>query len=239
MARLRFPIPTPANRLTRVKMKIFPQSAIYFFFESGNKADAIRVSRCRTMKSKVGMHLDDGDKTKQFEAIALPHLDAAYNLARWLTRNDQNAEDVVQMAYLRAFKFFAGFRGGDARAWILTIVRHTYYTSLRDHRHLQCDVSFDEELHYQDGSEPDVSSYGIGIDPENMSLAQDAKRVVNQALEQLPAAFREIVVLKEIDDLSYKEIAEIAGIPLGTVMSRLARGRKLLGQFLKKQVIGE
>lgn len=169
----------------------------------------------------------------------LPHLDATYNLARWLTRNDQNAEDLVQTAYLRAFKFFDGFRGGDARAWMLTIVRHVYYTSLRDSRYEQADVFFDEEEHGQHQSEQDASSYGIGNNPENVLASRDAKRVVNQALERLPVAFREIIVLKEIDDLSYKEIAEIAGIPLGTVMSRLARGRKLLGEYLKKNVFGE
>jgi RNA polymerase sigma-70 factor (ECF subfamily) len=188
----------------------------------------------------MGMHLNDDDKTRQFEAIALPHLDAAYNLARWLTRNDQNAEDLVQMAFMRAFRFFDGFRGGDARAWVLTIVRNTYFGALRDNRHERDDVSFDEELHAQemDADAQDASSYAMGNNPESIVAAQDVKRVVNQALERLPQAFRDIVVLKEIEDLSYKEIADIAGIPLGTVMSRLARGRKLLGQYLKKYAIG-
>jgi RNA polymerase sigma-70 factor (ECF subfamily) len=186
----------------------------------------------------MGSHLDDEDKSGKFEAIALPHLDAAYNLARWLTRNDQNAEDLVQMAFMRAFKFFGGFRGGDARAWLLTIVRNTYYTSLRDNKHEQADICFDEDLHGQDEQAQDASPYDIGNNPENILAARDAKRLVNQGLESLPQTFREVIVLKELDDLSYKEIAEIAGIPLGTVMSRLARGRKLLGEYLKNNAAG-
>jgi RNA polymerase sigma-70 factor (ECF subfamily) len=186
----------------------------------------------------MSIHLNEQGKAGEFEAIALPHLDAAYNLARWLTRNDQNAEDLVQMTYMRAFKFFDGFRGGDARAWLLTIVRNTYYTSLRDHRHEQTDVCFDEEIHGQDSEERDTSPYDIGNNPESILATHDAKRLVNQALESLPQQFREVIVLKEINELSYKEIAEIADIPLGTVMSRLARGRKLLSEYLKKNAIG-
>ncbi|MFC5472671.1 sigma-70 family RNA polymerase sigma factor [Paraherbaspirillum soli] len=178
-------------------------------------------------------HLDGNDKARQFEEIALPHLDAAYNLARWLTRNDQDAEDLVQAAFLRAFKFFKGFRGGDARAWLLTIVRHTYYTSLRDSRQQRADVGFDEEIHGQDDDASAISIDAIGNRPENILASRDAKNAINQALEKLPQIFREIVVLKDIDDWSYKEIAVIADIPIGTVMSRLARGRKLLIEYLK------
>lgn len=182
-------------------------------------------------------HLDEQKKAKDFEALVLPHLDAAYNLARWLTRNDQNAEDLVQMAYLRAFKFFDGFRGTDARAWLLTILRNAYFTSLRDNRHEGGDTSFDEDL---DGAqEAEMSSYNVGNSPEAALASKDTTRMVNQALETLPPAFREVIVLKEIDDLSYKEIAEIADIPIGTVMSRLARGRKLLGDLLKHHAVGE
>jgi RNA polymerase sigma factor (sigma-70 family) len=184
------------------------------------------------------MRLDEDDKTADFEAIVLPHLDAAYNLARWLTRNDHDAEDLVQTAFVRAFRFFGGFRGGDARAWLLTIVRHTFYTALRDGRHAQNDISFDEETHGGIGDSDDRSVCGVGINPENLLARDDTKKAVNQALERLPQSFREIVVLKEMDDLSYKEIAEIAGIPIGTVMSRLARGRKLLLEYLKHHAIG-
>jgi RNA polymerase sigma-70 factor (ECF subfamily) len=186
----------------------------------------------------MAFNLGKKNKTSEFEAIVLPHLDAAYSLARWLTRSEHNAEDLVQMAYMRAFRFFDGFRGGDARVWLLAIVRNTYYTWLRDNRHLHGDVSFDEDLHGQDG-DGGTSPYDVGNNPEDIVAGQDLARVVNQALESLPQAFREVIVLKEIDDFSYKEIAEIADIPLGTVMSRLARGRKLLGDYLRKHAIGE
>ncbi len=186
----------------------------------------------------MGIRLDEQDKTRNFEALLLPHLDAAYNLARWLTRNDQNAEDLVQVAYLRAFKFFDGFRGTDARAWLLTILRNAYFTSLRDNRHEDADVSFDDDLHGQGREASDTSSYDIGNSPENTLAAHDIRRLVNQALESLPQTFREVIVLKEISDLSYKEIAEITDIPLGTVMSRLARGRKMLTDYLTKNAGG-
>ena len=177
--------------------------------------------------------MDENEKTREFEAIAMPHLDAAYNLARWLTRNDHQAEDLVQEAFLRAFRFFDGFRGmggGGARAWLLTIVRNTYFTSLREQRHEH--VPFDEELlgaESGEGGMPVAQAAG----PEEQMMARDTQREVNRALEKLPPAFREVIVLKEMNDLSYKEIADIAGVPLGTVMSRLARARKMLGEILK------
>ncbi|MES2072082.1 MAG: sigma-70 family RNA polymerase sigma factor [Pseudomonadota bacterium] len=177
-------------------------------------------------------NLDEEQLVRQFEALVLPHLDAAYSLARWLTLNTQDAEDLAQMAYVRAFRFFPGFQGGDARAWMLTIVRHTYYTSLRDHKPEQHDVPYEESEHGQH-EDADCSSYDDLLNPELILARQDAHKIVHQALEQLPQRFREIVVLKEIEDLSYKEIAEIVGIPMGTVMSRLARGRKLLLAYLK------
>jgi RNA polymerase sigma factor (sigma-70 family) len=166
-------------------------------------------------------------------------LDAAYSLARWLARNDHDAEDVVQMAFVRAFKFFESFRGGNARAWLLTIVRRTYYTWLRDHRHEDDDVGFDEALHsgYEAGAGD--SPFEAGNNPESIAASHDTQRIVNQALEKLPRAYREIVVLKDIENLSYKEIAEVAEIPIGTVMSRLARGRKLLSEDLQRCGVGE
>lgn len=197
----------------------------------------------RTLRSEelAGIHLKDQNRITHFEETALPHLDAAYNLARWLTRNDHEAEDLVQTAFERALKFFDGFRGGDARAWLLTIVRNTYFTSLRDKRHESKDVYFDEELHRYDedaGQESASSSYAIGSNPERISAAGDTRRVMNQALDSLPQAFKEAVVLKEMEELSYKEIAEISGVPIGTVMSRLARGRKLLVEYLKQHAVG-
>ncbi len=175
--------------------------------------------------------MDVNDKTREFESIVMPHLDAAYNLARWLTRNDHNAEDLVQNATLRAFRFFDGFRGDDARAWLLTIVRNTYFTSLREERHGH--VAFDEELLGAEDEEGAEMPAAVAPGPEEAMMASDTRREVNCALEKLPPAFREVIVLKEMNDLSYKEIADIAGVPLGTVMSRLARARKMLGELLK------
>lgn len=179
----------------------------------------------------MDMFLGDDEKAAQFEALAMPHLDAAYNLARWLTRNQHDADDLVQTAYLRAFRFADGFHGGDARAWLLTIVRNTYYTSLRDGLAHHSDVSFEEELH--GGLELSDN------DPAVIVAQRDASRSVNQALEQLPPAFREVLVLKEMDDLSYKQIAQVAEIPIGTVMSRLARARKLLLAYLRPGAAGD
>ncbi len=185
----------------------------------------------------MGTFLGDDDNTAQspsrFEAMAMPHLDAAYNLARWLTRNEHDADDLVQNAYLRAFRFADGFRGGDARAWLLTIVRNTYFSTLRDGRQRRGDVSFDDELH---GAEAGPLADN---DPARIAAGRDTGRCVDQALAQLPAAFREVLVMKEMDDLSYKQIAQIADIPIGTVMSRLARARRMLLNFLNQEMAGD
>lgn len=183
----------------------------------------------------MGMFIgeDDNDAQSRFEAIAMPHLNAAYNLARWLTRNEHDADDLVQNAYLRAFRFASSFEGGDARAWLLTIVRNTYYTSLRDGRGQRNAVSFDEELHTDCDGQP------ADNDPARIVASRGTARTVNQALEQLPTAFREILVMKEMDDLSYKQIAQVADIPIGTVMSRLARARKMLLDYLERGAAGD
>jgi len=139
-----------------------------------------------------------------------------YNLARWLTRNETDAEDLVQEAFLRAFKAFPGFRGTDARAWLLAIVRNACYTWLRRTRAQKVTTAFDEEIHTVDG---DV------LNPERLVLQEADRTRVRQALEELPVEFREVLVLREIEGLSYKEIATVADIPVGTVMSRLARAR--------------
>jgi RNA polymerase sigma-70 factor (ECF subfamily) len=136
-----------------------------------------------------------------FAQIALPHLDAAFNLARWLTRDHHFAEDVVQEAYLRAFKFIGTFRGGDGKAWLLTIVRNTFL-SLRKQNHPE--------------------------HPQALLIRNADGRLVGEAMEALPAQFREVLVLREIEELSYKEIAMVTNMPIGTVMSRLARARALL-----------
>jgi RNA polymerase sigma-70 factor (ECF subfamily) len=158
-----------------------------------------------------------------FEQDVLPHLDAAYNLARWLIRNDQNAQDAVQEAYLRAFRFFSGFHGGDARAWLMKIVRNTCYTWLRANRPLRDVAEFDEN-----SSLPDLHA----PNPEELSLQNDSGNLLHQALENLPASLREVLVLREIEGMSYREIADITGVPLGTVMSSLSRARGRLRQAL-------
>ena len=159
----------------------------------------------------------------RFEEVMLPHMDAAYNLARWLTRNEHDAEDLVQECYLRAFKFFESFHGGNARGWLLTIVRNTCYTWLREHRAEELTTSFDEDIH---------STEADPFDPQKLLLQRESAQFLSQALEELPLEFREVLVLRELEGLSYKEIAIIAGIPPGTVMSRLARARTRLKQCL-------
>jgi RNA polymerase sigma factor (sigma-70 family) len=162
-----------------------------------------------------------------FEEAVLPHLDAAYNLARWLTRNEDDAQDVVQEAYLRALRFFAGFRGSDAKAWLLTIVRHTCYTWIKRRKSPQIVCDFDEAVYARESDEPD---------PETVQLMKAQRQLVSEAIEQLPVEFREVVVLRELEELSYKEISAVTGIPIGTVMSRLARARKRLLISLRERV---
>jgi RNA polymerase sigma-70 factor (ECF subfamily) len=163
-------------------------------------------------------------KREGFEQTVLPHLDAAYNLARWLTRNDQDAQDVTQEACLRAFRFFDGYQGRNMRAWLLTIVRNTCYTWLRQNRPPGSAVEFDEEIHSD-------QSTG-GADPEFQALASADKETLRRALEELPDVFREALVLRELEGMSYKEIADVTSVSLGTVMSRLARGRTRLRESL-------
>lgn len=187
----------------------------------------------------MGGHVNDTDRALRFEHDVVPHLHAAYNLARWLTRNDADAEDIVQMSFVRAFRFFDSFRGGNIRAWLLTIVRRTYYSSLRDHRHEDDDISFDDALHSNADATGNGAPFSAGSHPESIAASHDTQRLINLALEQLPRTYREIVVLKDMEDFSYKEIAEIADIPIGTVMSRLARGRKLLAAYLRQHNPGD
>jgi len=162
-----------------------------------------------------------------FEAMMLPHMDAAHNLARWLLRNEQDAQDVVQEAYLRAFKSFGGFHGSNGRAWLLTIVRNTSYTLLKKNRAVDLTTSFDEEIHAV-GHES-VSPATI------LEHAEDAELIKN-AMDELPAEFREILTLRHQESLSYNEIGEILKIPVGTVMSRLARARAKLKEYLAARI---
>jgi len=162
-----------------------------------------------------------------FEAVMLPHLDAAHNLARWLLRNEQDAQDVVQEAFLRAFKSFGGFHGSNGRAWLLTIVRNTSYTLLKKNRVADLTTTFDEEIHT--AGHESVSPATILEHSENAEL-------IKEAMDELPAEFREILALRHQEGLSYKEIADIAQIPPGTVMSRLARARAKLREYLATRI---
>jgi len=167
--------------------------------------------------------LEGKDHLERFEQAMLQHLDAAYNLARWLTRNEHDAQDMVQEAYLRAFKFFDGFHGVDARAWLLTIVRNTCYTWLEQNRRSRITTAFDEEIHSLDEE---------ASNPSSLVLKSMDMEMLKESLEQLPDEFREVIVLRDLEELSYKQIADVSNIPLGTVMSRLARARSKLKQIL-------
>jgi RNA polymerase sigma factor (sigma-70 family) len=167
--------------------------------------------------------LHDADQLARFEQAILPHLDAAYNLARWMTRRDQDAEDVVQEASLRAFQFFGSFHGTDGRGWLLAIVRNTCYTWMQRLKVHAPTTAFDEEIH---------ASATDAFDPITSLTRTEDQQLVRQALEELPVEFREVIVLRELEGLSYKEIAQVAALPIGTVMSRLARGRERLQQIL-------
>lgn len=178
--------------------------------------------------------MSEPTRAEHFQQAVLPHLNAAYNLARWLCRNDHDAEDIVQEATLRAFRFFDGFHGEDARAWLLAIVRNTTYTWLQQNRGHESSTSFDEEFHsLQEGGSVTLLNQ-VDSNPEAILARDDDKGLVNRALEMLPVEFREVLVLRELEELSYKEISEVAGIPMGTVMSRLARARRLLGECLNQ-----
>jgi RNA polymerase sigma-70 factor (ECF subfamily) len=165
----------------------------------------------------------DSGALARFEAVVLPHLDAAYTLARYLTRNAQDAEDIVQDACLRALKYFESFRGDEgtsARAWLLTIVRNTAYSSRRG-QHVA--TEFDETQH--SGAVADEH-------PEAAMLRTDANESLGRALDRLAPEFREVIVLRELEGLSYKEISDVTGVPVGTVMSRLSRARARLQEAL-------
>jgi RNA polymerase sigma-70 factor (ECF subfamily) len=171
------------------------------------------------------MKSSGADVPRSFEEVVLPHLDAAFNYARWLTKNDADAEDVVQDAYVRALRFFSSLRGEDARAWLLTIVRNTWYG--RFPRRADGGVT----TVGQDDADAERRA-DESLDPEAQAIQRQTVDQVRRALETLPTDFREVLVLREIEGLSYKEIAVIVGIPLGTVMSRLARARERLAGVL-------
>ena len=167
--------------------------------------------------------LEQRDKLQLFEATVLPHLSAAYNFARWLLRDESGAEDVVQESYLRALKYFSGYHGGDSRAWLLTIVRNTSYNWLQQNRSRELMNPIDDAT--------EALAATADANPEMVLLQRIDQDLLRQALTELPIEFREVVILREMEGLSYKEIAALAELPIGTVMSRLARAR---GRLQKK-----
>jgi RNA polymerase sigma-70 factor (ECF subfamily) len=173
--------------------------------------------------------LPDETTAVDFDRTFLPHMDAAYNLARWLVRNDHDAQDVVQEAYLRALRFVGGFRGGNPRAWLLAIVRNEAFTWLRRNRGSDPPAEFDESLHGPDTEE-------TGLEADALKRADGA--MIQAALEELSDEFREVIVMRDIEGLSYKEIANAADVPIGTVMSRLARARQKLARSLSGRIAG-
>ena len=170
--------------------------------------------------------MSDDEDRRRFEQVAIPHLDAAYNLARWLTRNDHDAQDVVQEALLRAARYIGSFRGEGARAWLLQIVRNTCYSWMKENRPVEKVVLDDFDDAWQDIAAPSAD------EPPAVAMRKADRAQIDAAIANLPVAYREVLVLRELEDLSYSDIARIAGIPVGTVMSRLARARGLMRSAL-------
>jgi len=173
--------------------------------------------------------IDEAER-RRFERLVLPHLDAAYNLARWLARNDEDAHDIVQEAVMRALRYFHGFRGEDARPWLLQIVRHASFAWLQDQRAGQPGAAA------IDAAEPQAPAQD---EPLAAAMERDERGRVNAALSALPVHYREVLVLRELEDLSYRDISSVVDVPLGTVMSRLARARQLMRDALSSGQDGE
>jgi RNA polymerase sigma-70 factor (ECF subfamily) len=169
--------------------------------------------------------MNELDEAERFADEILPHVDAAYNLARWLVRNGDDADDIVQEACLRAFRHFDGFHGGDARAWLLKIVRNTSYRWLRKTRAQEPAAEFDESIHSREAA-----------NPETLMLQNADSKLVERALTGLPVPFREMLVLRELQGLTYREIADVVGVPPGTVMSRLSRARDRFRQAVSDEL---
>ena len=168
----------------------------------------------------------------QFEATVMPHLDAAYSLARWLVRDQHAAEDIVQDAYLRAFRYFGSFRGDDARPWLLGIVRNTCYSWLQNSKRSPEQVEFDEEIEMDESAEITMAM-GRSESSETLLVRKVERMEINAAIQSLPASFREVIILREIEEMPYDSIAAIMQIPIGTVMSRLSRARSMLRTALE------
>jgi RNA polymerase sigma factor (sigma-70 family) len=185
------------------------------------------------MAHRAGVAITDAASAQRFERLVLPHLDSAFNVARWLTRNDQDAQDVVQEAFLRAFRFSGGLRGDDGRAWLLSIVRNTFRSWYAENRkHAGESTEFEDEEHSGLHADPVTGLAPEEHGPEAMFIRAQNQRRVHEALSLLRLEYREVIVLRELEELSYKEIAMILDIPMGTVMSRLGRGRQQLAALL-------
>src|SRR5437660_192236 len=215
----------PGNHTSKIAMAL-PLKA-----EHASRTEDLESDRKIVKFVLVGKRGEQGDSQQgdvaSFEEALLPHLDAAHNLARWLLRNEQDAQDVVQEAYLRAFKSFRGFHGTNGRAWLLTIVRNTSYTLLKKNRAADLTTTFDEEIH---------ATADESVSPATILEHSEDAELIRQAMDELPADFREILTLRHQEGLSYKEIADIAHIPPGTVMSRLARARGKLKECLAARI---
>jgi RNA polymerase sigma-70 factor (ECF subfamily) len=200
---------------------------IDYAFDTEDLESSAKIVKFAILKKHQEQDAVQEHELASFEETMLPHMDAAHNLAKWLLRNEQDAQDVVQEAYLRAFKSFGGFHGSNGRAWLLTIVRNTSYTLLKKNKTVDLTTTFDEEIH--------ASSYESVSPVTILEHAEDAE-LIREAMDELPAEFREILALRHQEGLSYKEIADITQIPPGTVMSRLARARGKLKEYLAARI---
>src|SRR5881394_3298422 len=200
---------------------------IDYAFDTEDLEASAKIVKFAILKKHQEQDAVQEHELASFEEAMLPHMDAAHNLAKWLLRNEQDAQDVVQEAYLRAFKSFGGFHGSNGRAWLLTIVRNTSYTLLKKNRAVDLTTTFDEEIHAfgHDSASPATI----------LEHAEDAE-LIRGVMDKLPTEFREILTLRHQEGLSYKEIADIVKIPTGTVMSRLARARAKLKEYLAARI---
>ena len=197
-------------------------------FTSKNKSGLQTVPTYEYTDREKGLDVLNAEDRARFEQMVLPHFDAAFNLAVWILSSRSDAEEVTQDAMLRALRFFAGFYGGDVRAWLLQIVRNACYTWLEKNRRMKMADQFDEELHMQSSATP-----------ESIAIAGDDRERLARALETIPVRFREVIVLRELGGCSYQEIAALTAIPIGTVMSSLSRARRQLHSALAKDAGGK
>src|SRR6266540_800817 len=213
--------------VTEQKSSMAAPLKIEYAFDTEDHESSAKVVKFVILKKHEEQDATQGHELASFEEAMLPHLDAAHNLARWLLRNEQDAQDVVQEAYLRAFRSFGGFHGSNGRAWLLTIVRNTSYTLLKKNRAVDLTTPFDEELH---------ASGHESVSPAIVLEHSEDADLIRQVMDELPVEFREILTLRHMEGLSYNEIADIAQLAPGTVMSRLARARARLKQGLAARI---